>query len=91
MDKINFLNIPIDAMTMQEILNSINHAFTLNKQIVQNAINAGEVVLMQANKGLEKAVLNSNIIKVDCSKQLEFGVKVRNLKFVYLVAKEIIK
>ena len=65
MGKINFLNIPIDAMTMQETLNSIDNAITLNKQIVHSAINAGKIVVMQTDKNLEKSVLNSDLINAD--------------------------
>ena len=38
MSRINFLNIPIDAITMKQTLNSIDNAITLNKQIVQYVV-----------------------------------------------------
>ena len=65
MSRINFLNIPIDAITMKQTLNSIDNAITLNKQIVHSAINAGKVVVMQTDKNLEKSVLNSDLINAD--------------------------
>lgn len=65
MSRINFLNIPIDAITMKQTLEKIDAAILSNKQIVHSVINAGKVVLMQTDKNLEKSVLNSDLINAD--------------------------
>jgi N-acetylglucosaminyldiphosphoundecaprenol N-acetyl-beta-D-mannosaminyltransferase len=63
--KINFLNIPIDAITMQETLQRVENAITSNKQIHHTVVNAGKVVLMQTDKELEKSVVDADIINAD--------------------------
>ena len=63
--KINFLNIPIDALTMIETLEKVDSAITLNKQIHHTVVNAGKVVLMQTDKELEKSVVEADIINAD--------------------------
>jgi N-acetylglucosaminyldiphosphoundecaprenol N-acetyl-beta-D-mannosaminyltransferase len=63
--KINFLNIPIDTITMQETLERVEKAIVLNKQIHHTVVNAGKVVLMQTDKELEKSVIEADIINAD--------------------------
>lgn len=63
--KQKFLNIPIDALTMQETLEKVDSAITLNKQIHHTVVNAGKVVLMQTDKELEKSVVEADIINAD--------------------------
>ena len=63
--KINFLKIPIDAITMQETLARVETAITLNKQIHHTVVNAGKVVLMQTDKELKKSVIDADIINAD--------------------------
>jgi len=63
--KINFLNIPIDAITMKETLERVEKAIVLKEQIHHTVINAGKVVLMQTNKELEKSVVEADIINAD--------------------------
>jgi N-acetylglucosaminyldiphosphoundecaprenol N-acetyl-beta-D-mannosaminyltransferase len=63
--KINFLNIPIDAITMQETLERVENAIVVNKQIHHTVVNAGKVVLMQTDKELEKSVIDADIINAD--------------------------
>ena len=63
--KINFLNIPIDALTMSQTLEKVENAITLNKQIHHTVVNAGKVVMMQTDKELEKSVIDADIINAD--------------------------
>ena len=64
-DKINLLNIPIDAITMQETLQKVENTILLKKQIHHTVVNAGKVVLMQTDKELEKSVIEADIINAD--------------------------
>jgi N-acetylglucosaminyldiphosphoundecaprenol N-acetyl-beta-D-mannosaminyltransferase len=63
--RINFLNIPIDAITMQETLARVETAIAFDKQIHHTVVNAGKVVLMQTDKELEKSVVEADIINAD--------------------------
>ena len=63
--RINFLNIPVDAITMIETLERIEGSITLNKQIHHTVVNAGKVVLMQTDKELEKSVVEADVINAD--------------------------
>lgn len=63
--KINLLNIPIDAITMQETLQKVETAIATKKQIHHTVVNAGKVVLMQTDKELEKSVIEADIINAD--------------------------
>jgi len=63
--KINFLNIPIDAITMQETLERVENAIVANKNIHHTVVNAGKVVLMQTDKELKKSVIDADIINAD--------------------------
>jgi UDP-N-acetyl-D-mannosaminuronic acid transferase (WecB/TagA/CpsF family) len=60
--KINFLNIPIDAITMKETLERVEKAIVANKQIHHTVVNPGKIVLMQTDEKLEKFI--SQRIKV---------------------------
>ena len=63
--KINFLNIPIDAITMQETLQKVENAITSNQHIHHTVVNAGKIVSMQTDKELEKSVIEADIINAD--------------------------
>ncbi len=63
--KINFLNIPIDAITMQETLSRVELAINSNVQIHHTVVNAGKVVLMRKDKELEKSVISADLINAD--------------------------
>ena len=63
--KINFINIPIDAITMRETLERVEKAITSNQQIHHTVVNAGKIVLMQKDKELEKSVVEADIINAD--------------------------
>ena len=63
--KINFLGIPVAALTMQETLVKIEKCIDTNQHIHHSVINAGKVVLMQDDKSLEKSVLEADLINAD--------------------------
>ena len=63
--KINFLGIPIDALTMQETINKIENTILSNRQIHHSAVNAGKIVLMQNDEKLKKSVLEADLINAD--------------------------
>ena len=65
MKRINFLNIPIDGMTMRETLERVEIAITNNKQVHHTVVNAGKIVLMQTDKELAKSVVEADIINAD--------------------------
>ena len=63
--KINFLNIPIDAISMPETLQIVEKAIAEKNQIHHTVVNAGKIVLMQRDKVLEKSVLGADVINAD--------------------------
>jgi N-acetylglucosaminyldiphosphoundecaprenol N-acetyl-beta-D-mannosaminyltransferase len=63
--KINFLNIPLDILTMDETVNKIDKAIISNKQVHHCVINAGKVVKIQNDEILKESVINSDIINAD--------------------------
>jgi len=63
--KIDFLNIPLDTLTMQETIAQVNTAILSNKHIHHCVINAGKVVQMQEDKLLRDSVVNSDLINAD--------------------------
>ena len=64
-NKINFLNIPIDAITMRETLERVEKAIADKNQIHHTVVNAGKIVLMQTDKELKKSVVEADIINAD--------------------------
>jgi len=63
--RINFLNIPVDAISMKETIDRIDSAIQ-NKQTINHVvINAGKVVAMQTNKDLFDSVINCDLINAD--------------------------
>jgi N-acetylglucosaminyldiphosphoundecaprenol N-acetyl-beta-D-mannosaminyltransferase len=64
-NKVNFLGIPVDAITMQETLNLIVGAIISKKQIHHTVINAGKVVSMLDDKELAKSVIEADLINAD--------------------------
>ncbi|MAW30988.1 MAG: glycosyltransferase [Flavobacteriales bacterium] len=65
MRKTNFLNIPIDCISMYETLEKVKNAINLKQQIHHAVVNAGKIILMQNDKELEKSVLEADIINAD--------------------------
>ena len=63
--KINFLDIPLDILTMDETINKIDKAIFSNKQVHHCVINAGKVIKIQNDEILEESVINSDIINAD--------------------------
>ncbi|MAC40474.1 MAG: glycosyltransferase [Pelagibacterales bacterium] len=63
--KINFLNIPLDVLTMDETINKIDEAIFFDKQIHHCVINAGKVVQIHKDKFLRQSVLESDLINAD--------------------------
>lgn len=63
--KIDFLNIPLDVLTMQETIQKIEECILNKKQIHHCVINAGKVVLMQKDRLLRESVVNSDLINAD--------------------------
>ena len=63
--KINFLDIPLDILTMDETVNKIDKAIISNKQVHHCVINAAKVVKIQNDEILKESVINSNIINAD--------------------------
>jgi N-acetylglucosaminyldiphosphoundecaprenol N-acetyl-beta-D-mannosaminyltransferase len=65
MGRIDFLNIPIDAITMDETLALIDKAITDHRQIHHTVVNAGKIVMMQSDLQLNKSVVDADIINAD--------------------------
>jgi N-acetylglucosaminyldiphosphoundecaprenol N-acetyl-beta-D-mannosaminyltransferase len=63
--KIDFLGIPVDALTMNETIDRVNETIEENKRINHVVINAGKVVLMQKDKALYNSVVSCDIINAD--------------------------
>lgn len=63
--KIDFLGIPVDALTTQETIDRVDKAIKENKRINHVVINAGKVVLMQKDKELYNSVVSCDIINAD--------------------------
>ena len=63
--KIDFLGIPIDALTMTETIALINDGICSNKRINHVAINAGKVVSMQNDNELFESVVSCDLINAD--------------------------
>jgi N-acetylglucosaminyldiphosphoundecaprenol N-acetyl-beta-D-mannosaminyltransferase len=63
--KIDFLKIPLDALTMEETVKRIDEAIANKNTINHVVINAGKVVLMQKDKELSKSVISCDIINAD--------------------------
>ena len=61
----NFLNIPLDALTMQESVQFIDTSIQDNKRINHVVINAGKVVAMQTDKQLHESVVSCDLINAD--------------------------
>ena len=63
--KINFLGIPIDAMTMQESIAAIDRCIHEKRRINHVVVNAGKVVAMQTDKQLFESVVSCDMIHAD--------------------------
>jgi N-acetylglucosaminyldiphosphoundecaprenol N-acetyl-beta-D-mannosaminyltransferase len=63
--RIDFLNIPVDVLTLNETINIVEEAIIKSKNLQHVVINAGKVVLMQKDKELFKSVVSCDIINAD--------------------------
>jgi len=63
--KIEFLGIPVDALTMQETVSYINDTIKDGKRINHVVINAGKVVAMQTDNQLFESVVSCDLINAD--------------------------
>lgn len=63
--KIQFLNIPVHSLTMQETLQVIDEHILSNTQLHHVVINAGKVVAMQRDPVLYRNVISSDLINAD--------------------------
>ena len=63
--KINFLNIPIDAITMKQTLLKIEGAILNKKQIHHTVVNAIKITKMQSDVKLRESVLSADLINAD--------------------------
>ena len=64
-NRINFIGIPLDNLSMSETLGRIENSIFNNKQTHHCVINAGKVVKMQSDKKLKESVISSDIINAD--------------------------
>ena len=64
-NRVNFIGIPLDNLTMSETLDRIENSIFNNKQIHHCVINASKVVNMQSDKKLQESVISSDIINAD--------------------------
>ena len=63
--KIDFMTIPVDALTMQETIELIDRAIVEGRSMHHVVINAGKVVLMQTDEKLYRSVVSCDIINAD--------------------------
>jgi N-acetylglucosaminyldiphosphoundecaprenol N-acetyl-beta-D-mannosaminyltransferase len=63
--QIDFLGIPVDAITMEETVDMIDEAVRTGKTVNHVVINAGKVVSMQTDKELYNSVVTCDIINAD--------------------------
>ncbi|MBS1756917.1 MAG: WecB/TagA/CpsF family glycosyltransferase [Bacteroidetes bacterium] len=63
--RVNFLGIPVDALTMQQTVQIIDEAIQTGNRINHVVINAGKVVSMQTDKQLLESVISCDIINAD--------------------------
>ena len=63
--RINFLDIPIDVLTMNETLYRVELAIKTQEHLHHTVVNAGKIVLMQNNKELRRSVIDADLINAD--------------------------
>ena len=64
-NRVDFLGIPLDNLSMFETLDIIENSIFSNKQIHHCVINAGKIVKMQSDKKLKESIVSSDIINAD--------------------------
>jgi len=63
--KIDFLGIPVDAITIKETVARIDKAVSNNENLNHVVINAGKVVMMEKDRALYNSVIKCDIINAD--------------------------
>ena len=63
--RIDFLGIPLDAITMEDTIERIDHAIQKGEKLNHVVINAGKVVAMQKNRELYESVVSCDLINAD--------------------------
>ena len=63
--KIDFMTIPVDALTMEETIDLVDCAISEGRNVHHVVINAGKVVLMQTDEELYRSVVSCDIINAD--------------------------
>lgn len=64
-NRINVINVPVDALSMKETLDIIDSAIKERKKLHHNVVNAAKIVHMQKDTELREAIVNSDIINAD--------------------------
>ena len=64
-NRVDFIGIPLDNLSMSETIDKIEDSILNNKQIHHSVINAGKVVKMQGDKKLQESVISSDIVNAD--------------------------
>lgn len=64
-NRIDFIGIPLDNLSMSETLYKIDNAIVNNKQIHHCVLNAGKVVKINNDKKLKESVIGCDIINAD--------------------------
>lgn len=83
--RINFLNIPVDALTMGQTVERIDRAIEKGENIHHVVINAGKVVLMQRDRELYESVVSCDIINAD-GQSIVWGARMLGKKLPERVA-----
>ena len=65
MSKVNFLKIPIDAITMKQTLSKIEEAIVNGKQIHHSVVNAIKITKMESDIKLRESVFSADLINAD--------------------------
>ncbi len=65
MSRVNICNIPVDALTMQQTIELIDHAIIEKRPIHHVVINAAKVVNAQKDNALKESIVNCDIINAD--------------------------
>ncbi len=63
--KVDFLGIPVDAMTMEQTIQKIDKSIQKGDHMLHCVINAGKVVQMQKDPVLKHSVVSSDMINAD--------------------------
>ena len=63
--KIDFFSIPIDALTMEQVIQKVDHCIQNLEHIQHVVVNSAKVVAMQTNKALYNSVVSCDLINAD--------------------------